>query len=91
MNQQLRPVTYRQQRKLAAYRAQIGLGRIGVVYRLGASRQDDARDVRCKLRYMVVGMDLTVDVVFAHFPRDKLGVLRTEIQNEDTFLHEIFV
>jgi hypothetical protein len=33
-------------------------------------------------------MELAVDVAFPHPPRDQLGVLRTEIEDEDFLVHE---
>ncbi|MDB5018298.1 MAG: hypothetical protein JWQ84_3130, partial [Mucilaginibacter sp.] len=36
---------------------------------------------------MIEGMDLAVNIVLPDTARDKLGKLRTEVKNEDFFLH----
>ena len=86
-NQELSPVADGQHRVFASYVAQVGLGCVRVVDRIGASRQDDPFDVIAQLGDMVVGVDFAVDVVLADFAGNQLGVLRPEVQNQDAFLH----
>ena len=58
---------------------------VGLQYGLRAAGEDDA--LGCKGAHIGVahipGMDLAVDAQLAHAARDELGVLRTEVEDQD--------
>src|SRR3990170_4507100 len=59
--------------------------RLGIRHRLGPSRQDDSAGAKGPDRF-IAGLprqNLAVDTELAHAPRDQLGVLGPEIENQD--------
>src|SRR5262249_9045874 len=63
--------------------------RATVIHRGRTTRQDDParRELADEPVGNVVGMELAVDVRFAHATRDQLGVLGAEIEDEDPVVH----
>ena len=62
-----------------------GLGGLFLVHALGPAAQDDAGggQVPDLLEGDRAGVDFTVDLALAYPPRDELGVLRAEVEDED--------
>ena len=64
-------------------------GRAFVVDGGGAAGEDDAsgREFTDELIGYVVGVKLAIDVGFPHPASDQLGILRAEIEDEDSLMH----
>ncbi len=65
--------------------------RLGSGHRLRAARQDHAPGLKLAdvLVRHVPGMDLAIDPALAHAARDQLGVLRTEVEDENAMRVDI--
>ena len=79
----MRPVAYPQNRHLLAEFGQIYRRRIGIANGEGATGKDNALRGGGDFGNVVVGMDFAINVQFADPAGDELGVLRTEIQNQN--------
>ena len=64
------------------------IGRAAVVEARGPARENDAARIHRAdfLRREVIRMDFAIDPRLAHAPRDELGILAAEIENQD---HEV--
>ena len=64
-------------------------GVVAIGHRGRAARQDDAarREVADRASADRVGVDFAVDAVLAHPPRDQLGDLAAEIEDQDAVGH----
>ena len=87
VSDELRPVTNAQDGILAADAAQVYLKSARVVHREGATGQDDPFHAIIVFRKFVVGNNFTIDIQFANAPSDELRGLRTEVENDNLFLH----
>ena len=72
---------------LATQLAQVHLKSALVVDGERAAREDDSLHTVVALRELVVGHNLTVNIQFADAAADELRSLRSEIENDDFFLH----
>lgn len=84
-SQVLRPVADAQERQTALYLPEVGSRRVLVAHGIGAARKDDTPHRRVERRNLVERMDFAIDVQLAHAPRDKLRILRTEVEDKDFF------
>ena len=83
----LRSVAYPENRKFAAYCAELGLGGVGIPYGSGTAGKDDSAHGLIGGRYSVERMNLAVNTYFAHSPCNQLGVLGSEIQYQNLLCH----
>ena len=75
----------------ASYKlAQVNLERLLIVYRIGASAEDDTDNAGVVLRELVVRHNLAEGVQFAYTAADELRGLRTEIKNNNLLLHLLY-
>ena len=80
----LHAVADAQHRNTQLEQLRIGLV-VGFIHRVRAAGQDNARGLEFadEVDGDIKRMQLTLDVGFAHAPRDQLGDLRTEVQNQN--------
>src|SRR5271155_1823109 len=85
MDDILQPITNSEDGKTEIENRGIGWGRIGVIDRAGTARKNDAdRAVRLNLGDRgSTGKDDGEDVLLSYPPRDQLGVLRAEVEDDD--------
>ena len=62
-----------------------------LIYRVGPAGEDDAGRVeRANIRFAhVPWMEFAIHMCLAHAARDQLGVLGTEVEDEDFFMHSL--
>ena len=80
---QLGPVADPEHRNSPRPDTRIGLWRVGVVHGVRAARQDDRTAALDLLPRRVVRDQLGVDVQLADAPRDQLGELTSEVEDDD--------
>ena len=66
---------------------EIKMRRVFLPYRVRAARKDDSFNAAVNFGKLIVRVDLTVNIELPDTARYQLGKLRTEIKNEDFFLH----
>ena len=84
---ELRAIADAQDGQLAADAVQVHLERLLVIHREGASGQDDALHAPVAVGELVVRHDFAIHIQLADAAADELRGLRTEVENDNLFLH----
>ena len=85
--EELRAIADAQQRQLALDGRKIGSRSLRIPHGEGAARENHTPHRRVERRDFVEGVNFAIDIQFAHASRNELRVLRSEVENENFFLH----
>src|SRR5438034_429835 len=61
--------------------------RFFIIYRKRRAGKNDSFQAGFKRKCLMIRNDLAINVCFSHGTGDQLGVLRTEIEDQDSFRH----
>ena len=85
--EELGTVADAQQRQFTLDGRKIGGRGLSIPHGVGAARKDHTPHRSVERRNFVEGVDFAIDAQFADTPCDELRVLRSEVENENFFLH----